>query len=392
MTVFPRFPIRTTSVTLFVAALLLSIATPAAATWSVVAVDTETMEVGVASATCVTGIDLKAFSPAIVVARGAGAAQSQVDGSGQRRQIMRTGFLGGTSSDDIMAQLEALGGSGFHQNGVATRLGDAATFSGTTTFDHSSGLTGSDGSLHYAIQGNILTGRPVVEMAETAFLAEPGDLPAKLMAAMEASRAMGGDGRCSCPGGVTTCGSPPASFQKSADVGFVVLARFGDTDDPSCDAGGCADGDYFLSLNVANQASGDPDPVIQLQGLFDNWRSDLEDRPDAVASTASFRADGANQVLRIEVLDWRGQAVTTGISGVTVAHAPGSAGAAAIGAVTNVGGNVYEAPLTGGGPGDIFLVTIDDGVRPVVLPTTRTAFPDSEIFADDFEGGDTTRW
>ena len=144
------------------------LAAPTWATWSVVAVDTETLEVAIASATCVTGIDLKAFSPALVVAKGGGAAQSLVDGSGARRQIMRDGFVAGTSADDIMTQLIAQSGSSNHQNGVATQLGDSATFSGAVTGAHSSGAIGNFGTVHYAVQGNILTGRPVVDMAESA--------------------------------------------------------------------------------------------------------------------------------------------------------------------------------------------------------------------------------
>ena len=170
----------------------LVLASPVRGTWSIAAADTETQEVAVASATCVTGIDLRAELPTVRVGVGAGAAQSQLDSNGTRRDIMWDGLIAGRSSSAIMQQLAGLSGSRIHQNGLADTGGDAATFSGNGTFAHSSGVTGQVGTLHYAIQGNILTGRPVIDMAEAA-LRDPanGDLPGRVMAAMEAARAMG---------------------------------------------------------------------------------------------------------------------------------------------------------------------------------------------------------
>ncbi len=370
----------------------ISLASSASATWSVVAVDTETLEVAVGSATCVPNIDLFEETPAVAVGKGAGAAQSLVDSSGVRRQIMFDGFQAGTPADDIMALMIALSGSNIHQNGLATNLGDAATFSGSSTFGHSSGQIGSTGSIHYAIQGNVLTGRPVIDMAEAALVGTVGDLPAKFMAAMEAARAMGGDGRCSCPATITGCGAPPASFTKSADVGYMILARYGDTDDSNCNAGGCADGDYFMTFNVANQASSDPDPVEQLQSQFDTWRGDLESRPDAIASTVTFIPSGGDMILRLAVNDWRELAVTMPVSSVVVGHHPDSGGSAVIGTPVDQGGGIYETTLTGGSEGDVFLITIDDGIRPVVIPPTRTRFPGVVLFTDGFESGDVSAW
>ena len=62
----------------------------------------------------------------------------------------------------------------------------------------------------YAIQGNILMGSPVILDVETALRNTPGDLSQKVMAAMEAARDMGGDGRCSCDEQFPeSCGTPP---------------------------------------------------------------------------------------------------------------------------------------------------------------------------------------
>lgn len=373
---------------------LASVVSPAVATWSIVAADTETQEVSVGSATCVTNLDLKAFSPVIVVGKGAGAAQSQVDGSGERRQIMFGGFEAGTTSSAILGQLQALALERFHQHGLADSGGDSATASGAQNGAHASGVTGTVGTIHYAIQGNVLAGSPVVTEAEAAFVSAAGDLPERLMAAMEAARAFGGDGRCSCsPGNPTGCGSPPASFTKSADIGFMIVARVGDTDDGNCASSGCADGDYFLDFNVPNQATSDPDPVLTLRTMFDGWRAGLVGEPDAVASLLSVFGETGGFRLRIEPRDWQGTALGAGVlTNVTVAHAPESAQANTIGSVVANADGSYEVPLTlSQATGtDVFAITLDSGTEQVLLPPRRATL--SVVLADGFESGDTSGW
>lgn len=368
-------------------------ARPVAATWSIVASDSVTQEVAIGSATCVTGIDLHALSPALLVGVGGGALQSAPDFSGERRQIVRNGLENGLTSQQIIDQLALLSGSDFHQNGVTDTDGGASTFSGASTLEFSSGVAGSVGSISYAIQGNLLTGAPVIAMAEQALSDTEGDLPAKLMAAMQAARAMGGDGRCSCPGNPTDCGSPPPSFTKSSDVGYMLVARFGNSDGSTCDADGCAEGEYFLSLNVANQQGGDPDAVEQLQGLFDSWRLTLDGRPDAVNSTVTYAEDGGTIRMILTLLDWLGEPLGTGGATVTVAHAKQSAGAHDIGPVVDKGDGSYQIQLTpNGGTGlDFFRISIDDGSADIVIPPRKTTLG-SAVFRDGFEGGDTSAW
>ncbi len=374
--------------------LLLSlIASPSLATWSIVASDSLTQEVAIASATCLTGFDLRAVSPALVVGEGGGALQSAVDTTGQRRQIVRDGLLNGLTSQQIIDQLAALSGSDLHQNGVTGTDGGGATFSGVSTFPFSLGVTGSVGSIFYAIQGNLLTGQPVITMAEQALRDTVGDLAEKAMAAMQAARAMGGDGRCSCPGSVTGCGSPPPSFTKSADIGYMLVARFGDADSASCGATGCAEGDYFLDHNIAFQSSADPDPVAQLQDLFDAWRLTLDGRPDAVRSTVDYSPDGTVTRMTVGLRQWNGTPFTTGGATVTVVHAAQSAGVHDIGPVVDVGDGTYRVELTpdGGDGTDFFRITVDDGLGEVIIPPRTTAL-DSAIFRDGFESGDTSSW
>ncbi len=389
----PRFALLA-----ILAALLLG--PPANATWSIVAVDTETQEVAVSGATCVTGLDLKAVLPVVVVGEGGGAAQYFVDTSGQRRQIMHDGIVNGLTAEQIITQLEALSSSDNHQHGVAetgatASDGSSATQTGANSGAWAGGNTGTVGNIYYAIQGNVLTGPPVVNMATQTFVNTVGDLPAKMMAAMETARSFGGDGRCSCsPGDPDGCGSPPASFDKAADIGFMIVSRFGDMDDAACTGNGCADGDYFLDFNVANQTSVDPDPVLQLQTLFDSIRTNHLGRPDAVASTLDFTPNAQGFLLTVELNDWQGSSIGAGVGSFTVVHAADSAGITTINTPTNNGDGTYDVQLDwDGSPGtDVFLVTADDGMRPIVLPPRRATFQLEAIFADGFESGNATAW
>jgi hypothetical protein len=372
------------------------LAVPAAATWSIVAADVETQEVVYGSATCVTGFDLVALAAVIAVGKGSGAAQALVDNSGERRQIIFNGLQNGLTAQEIVGQLVLLPGTNNHQHGVAEAVrGTSQDHTGASNLAHASGVSGADGTTVYSIQGNILTGQPVIDMAEAAFVSTAGQLPERLMAAMEAARTMGGDGRCSCsPGDPTGCGSPPPRFEKSAHIGGMVAARYGDADG-SCTAGGCATGDYFMFLNVAFQGSADPDPVLQLQDLLDAFRADLVGRPDAVASAIAFSRQTPDEwLLEVELIDWQGTPLGRGVPSFTVVHAAGSAEVTTIGPVVDLGDGRYRVTLTEtGAPGiDVFDVTADDGIRPVVLPPRRATLDLSPLFADGFESGDTSAW
>ena len=354
---------------------------PAAATWSIVAFDTETQEVAVGGATCLSnaqlpGIDLVELLPVVVVGVGGGAAQSQVDGSGQRRSIINNGLRSGLSANQIFSQLVQLSGTASHQHGIAGAGASQATQTGSSNLRHASGVANVSGTLHYAIQGNVLAGRNVVLEAEQAFVNESGDLPQKLMAAMEAARDFGGDGRCSCNGPqADSCGSPPPNFSKSAHVGFMLVSRFGDTDGASCNSNGCATGDYYMRLNVADQPASAPDPVNQLRVQFDQFQQTLIERPDAIQSTVDINPVAGGFELTLRLIDWRGIALSNGANNVTVVPAPQSAGNINVDAVLDNGDGTYSISLSGPDQragDDLFIIAIDDGIREVVIPPERT--------------------
>ncbi len=359
-----------------VAVVLLATTSQSLATWSICLTDSATKEVAVGTVTCLDNLDLLELVPVVVVGKGTGACQSAGDLFGTRRPIIFNGLINGTAPADILVSLAGVVGHQQRQYGIADTQGRTITFSGSQNAQWAGGVTGLDGSLAYAIQGNILAGSCVVPAIEQAVLTTAGDMPAKLMAGMEAARANGGDGRCSCSqANPTSCGCPPASFTKSGHIGGMVVSRIGDADDSVCNADGCADGDYFMRLNVSFQPVGATDPVLQLQALFDAWRAALVGRPDAIQSEVEFSPptappDGASSLtMQISLRDWSGSAIGVAISDLTVLHSPDSAGISSIGVVTDEGGGDFSVVLTAGTSAGIdrFVVTVDDGIRPVVL-------------------------
>jgi hypothetical protein len=358
-------------------ALVVAIVSPARATWSIILVDTESKEIGVASATCLTGFDLERNLPVVLVETGAACAQSAIDGGAVNRMLIHEELLKGTDPEEILELLaDSDNNHQSRQYGIADHIGRAVTFTGTQAGRWRGGVTGQYGNVVYAIQGNVLTGEPVILEAEAAILNTPGDMVAKLMAGMEAARLMGGDGRCSCsPNDPDGCGSPPPSFTKTAHVGFFIIARAGDADGPCGSGTGCAAGDYFIDINIAFQSSVDPDPVIQIQNQLNTIRGNLLGRPDAVASSVSFDppimpADPlASSTMSITLRDWQGNLVDDPAAEVTVTHAERSSGVSTIGPVVYLGDGAYEVELTGAARAglDSFDVVVDDGGRDVVL-------------------------
>jgi hypothetical protein len=306
-------------------------AAPAAATWSIVIVDLVTGEVAVGIATCLTGFDLRPNTVVVVPGYGVAAAQSFV-GPLSLRQLIRSGMLAGTPVNQILAQLATADGGGHasRQYGIVSLAGGVVTFTGSQAGPFAGGLTGQVGNLVYAIQGNVITGQPVLTAAELALQTTPGTLGDKLMAAMQAARMMGGDGRCSCSQGTpTSCGSPPASFTKSSHIGLMILSRPSDFDAPCNGALGCGAGNYWLDLNVANQTAAALDPVLQLQALYNTWKQNQLGRPDHFQSSVTLsapvlRADGAATVTgTVWLRDAQGNALGN-TRPLTIGSAPGS--------------------------------------------------------------------
>jgi uncharacterized Ntn-hydrolase superfamily protein len=98
---------------------------------------------------------------------------------------------GRSAQETLDALTSADDGRDQRQAGVVDATGRAATFTGPGCHPWAGGRTG-DG---YAVQGNILTGPDVVEAMESAWLSSSGELADRLLAALTAGDAAGGDRR-----------------------------------------------------------------------------------------------------------------------------------------------------------------------------------------------------
>jgi len=348
---------------------------PALATWSVVVVNTRTGEVAVGCAACLNNFNLIPEVPVIYPGAGAGAAQSVLDQGGARRLAMWDGFAAGLTPSEILTNLEPLPGHQQRQYGIVDLFAAPETFTGFQAGQGKHGVTGIAGDYRYAMQGNLLVGPEPVLAAEQALLATNGDLGQKLMAAMEAAAAQGGDGRCSCsPSNPTSCGAPPPGTWKSAHTGFLIIARVGDKLGQCNGNAGCANGNYYLKRNSIGTAS-DPDPVLELRTKFDAWRAALAGRPDHInsvvsASAQQLVADGVSALdVHVQLVDVDGQPLTAGGASATLTNLSGAPDATSPGPVTDHGDGSYSFRLTAGTSAgtDDWELAFDDGMGKVRL-------------------------
>lgn len=335
----------------FVLALAVVLAGPARATWSIVLYNRVTGECGVAVTSCVPGSSVGFWVPVIVVGEGAGAAQSFVDTTGGTRVRIRDGFRNGEAPADILAALAVLDpGHQTRQYGLVGRGGAPVAFTGNQNFAAALHRTGRIGDWDYAIQGNILTGDPVIVEAERALLASTGDCTQRIMAALEGGRIMGGDGRCSCSQGApTSCGSPPASFTHTATSAWVAVARPGDTDG-GCTGSGCATGTYFL-LRQFHGGNASIDPVTELIERVRSWRTLQRGRADhflsELATNATLlQADGGQSraTVHVRLVDIDGVPLTQGGAALFTTATGDPIGVAGI--PTDFGDGTYAFDIT----------------------------------------------
>jgi hypothetical protein len=192
---------------------------------------------------------------------------------------------------------------------------------------------------------------------------------------MEAMRALGGDGRCSCnPVAPTSCGVPPPGFTKTAHTGFLVVSRPGDTDGGCNKAQGCATGNYYLNLIYQGDVQ-DPDPVLVIKGFYDSWRVGMAGRPDHFRSTVvvddqALVADGISSTkATVTLIDIDGHPITHGGAQVSVEYLnPGKSNAKISPAIDN-GDGTYTLTLSAGNRSgsDAWRVVVHDGQSPVTL-------------------------
>ncbi len=240
----PRVPGPVTA--LVALALALSIAprgSHAGDTFSIVAVDPVTQQVGSAGASCISGsIIISDVHPGT----GAVHTQSYWNGANQAyaHALMDQGYAPQAIIDSLVAN-DAQNNPGIRQYGVVDLVGGgrSAAFTGNNCIDYKGHITAP----RYSIQGNILLGPEILEQMESGFLGTLGSLADKLMAALQGAKVPGADTRC-------------LQYGKSSISAFIRVAKPGDPDN-----------DLYLDLNV-NNTPASQDPIDILQALYDDWR------------------------------------------------------------------------------------------------------------------------
>jgi uncharacterized Ntn-hydrolase superfamily protein len=167
------------------------------ATFSIVAFDPQTREVGSAVATCVADNDLGFFVSRF--APGQGAINAQSFASVPNLLNGRGRLLMGESAEDTLQWLidNDVNGRPQDRQYAIVDLGDSdadhtVTFSGSANFPFAGGVSGDT----YAIAGNILSGESIIVQMQAAFEASDGWLGERLMATLQAAKEPMADQRC----------------------------------------------------------------------------------------------------------------------------------------------------------------------------------------------------
>ncbi|MBI1372268.1 MAG: DUF1028 domain-containing protein [Phycisphaera sp.] len=163
-------------------------APPTVATFSIVAVDKTTGEIGVAVQS--KFIAVGSVVPWAKAGVGAVATQAWANTSYGPRglKLLEDGLTPQQVIDKLTAADE---NRTERQVGIVSADGKSATYIGHGCFDWAGGIAG-DG---YAVQGNILAGEAVTKAMAEAYEKAEGDLGDRLITALEAGQTAGGDKR-----------------------------------------------------------------------------------------------------------------------------------------------------------------------------------------------------
>ena len=225
-------------------------------TFSIVAADPVTGEIGSAGASCVTGIGSQGLIDIITdIIPGRGGVNSQawvcIPNTNLENAITR--MAAGDSPSEIITWLLANDSCSsqnfnpeYRQYGIVDfdGLGNTRTagWTGSMADDYKEDRQGAN----YSVQGNILLNQTVIDNMEDNFNNTSGTLADKLMAALQGANFAGADSRCLAAG------------TSSTTAYLLVYKQDDDPDNP------------YISLNVGEQPSG-VEPINILQGLYDDF-------------------------------------------------------------------------------------------------------------------------
>ena len=222
-------------------------------TFSIVAVDSVTGEVGSAGASCLDASNIAGGASIISdIIPGRGGIHTQSYWRAVNQNNARARMLAGDSPDEIMTWLgnrfnDVDLNSSQRQYGAAafdsTGSPQAAAFTGANCLDWKGHRVGKN----YAIQGNILLGPQILDSMEARFLRAEGSLADRLMEALQGANVPGADSRCLNEG-------------VSSQSAFLRVAGPDDHEDS-----------IYLDI-IVDQTPFGHEPIDSVQVLYDQWK------------------------------------------------------------------------------------------------------------------------
>ena len=282
-------------------------------TFSIIAVDPDTGEIGSAGASCVQGIGSQGIIDIITrIIPGRGGVNSQAYVC-----IPNTNLINaidqmemGASPSEIIDYLLAnddCASQGFdpqfRQYGIADfdTNGDPRTagFTGNMADDYKEDRQGAT----FSIQGNILLNQTVIDNMEANFNTTTGTLADKLMAAMQGANFAGADARCLSVG------------TSSTTAYLLVYKEDDDVNDP------------YIRINVGEQADG-IEPIDLLQDAYDAFLSVNENTflgsidlfPSPASNQLNIRTDASVVLSNAKIFNIQGKQVYNSSSFTTTSN------------------------------------------------------------------------
>lgn len=242
--------------------LILGLSVQAQDTFSIIALDPETGDIGSAGASCINlnNSNWDQWITDIIPGRGGVNSQAYVCIPNVNLENAMDRMATGDSPQEIIDWLmlnDACGSQNFNpeyrQYGIVdfdlAGNSRSAGFTGSLTDDYKEDRQG----LTYSIQGNILLDQSVIDQMEFNFINTSGTLADRLMAALQGANFPGADNRCLSSG-------------TSSRAAYMVVYHADDTQ-----------GAPYLRLVVPAQSPG-IEPIDLLQDLYDDFTLSTEDQ------------------------------------------------------------------------------------------------------------------
>jgi len=276
-------------------------------TFSIIAVDTITQEIGSAGATCIPGSatwgGIDTIINHLIPGRGGINSQAWVCIPNINMHNGINEMRAGSSPDEVLAWLitnDRCSAANFspqsRQYGIVDLDDDGSPRTTAFTGDNADDYKGHIIGRNYAIQGNILLGPEVLEGMEAGFNSVDGPLHAKLMAAMQGANIAGADSRC-------------LPFGTSSTTSYLKVTKPTDIE-----------GQPYISLNNPESPQG-VEPIDVLQQLYDDFlatsnTSQLDTElislsifPNPVSNKTQIRLNSDLTIIRKTIYDLSGRRI-----------------------------------------------------------------------------------